>query len=309
MPPDTPPIAVVLATRRRPESAARAVEAVLASDYPSLELHVVDQSEDTATRDALRGLERDPRLTVLSMPPRGLAAARNEGTASTKRSIVAFTDDDCEPAPGWLRAIAAAFSDDASVGVVFGDVVAGDYDRRQGFVPAFHVEHPRTVRSLARTAPIDGMGACMAVRRETWQALGGFDESLGAGSPLRSSEEIDLAARALLSGRAMHMTPAAQVTHGGFRTWAEGRATVAGYMLGLGAVHAKLIRLAGPRAVPALAALAWRWAVRGPVVDLNGRPPRRPRLEAFLHGVRLGFRTPLDPESGHFRRPAGPRLP
>jgi GT2 family glycosyltransferase len=299
----------VLATRGRPEKAARAATAILATDYPSFELRVVDQSDDTATQEALSGLAGDPRLTLMPMATPGLAAARNLGTASSERPIVAFTDDDCEPAPGWLRGIAAAFAGDGSVGVVFGEVVAAEYDRRHGFVPALRVERPRTARSLTRTSRLEGMGACMAVRRETWESLGGFDERLGAGAPLRSSEEVDLAARAVISGRSVHVTPAAQVTHDGFRTWAEGRETLAGYMLGLGAVHAKLLRLAGPRAVLPLAALAWGWAVREPVVDMNGRPPRRPRLEAFLRGARLGLRMPLDPETGHFGVPPEAGLP
>ncbi len=304
MSPDLPPITVVLATRDRPESAARAARSILASAYPSFELRVVDQSAGASTRDALGEIRRDPRLTVLPMAPRGLAAARNVGAASSERPVVAFTDDDCEPSPGWLGAIAAALSDDTSVGVVFGDVTAADYDRRLGFIPALHIERPRTARSLARADCVDGMGACMAVRRTTWEALRGFDESLGAGSMLRSSEDTDFAARTLIAGGGVHTTPAASVTHHGFRTWDDGGATVAGYMLGLGAVHGKMLRLAGPRAVRVSAALAWRWTVGSSVVDLNGRPPRLPRLQAFLNGLQLGLRTPLDPASGQFR----PRL-
>lgn len=298
---DPLPVAVVLSTRGRPEGAARTARSILASDYPSFELRIVDQSGDTSTREALEALPDDPRLTVLPTSTHGLAAARNAGTASTGHPIVAFTDDDCEVASDWLAAIAAPFSGDPSVGVVFGEVAAARYDRRLGLIPALRIVRPRTVRSLSRPESIDGMGACMAVRRTTWEALRGFDESLGAGTTLCSAEETDFALRTLVAGRTVYATPAARVTHTGFRAWPEAHATLAGYMVGLGAVHAKMLRLAGPRAARVSGGLAWRWALGSPAVDLNGRPPRLPRLQAFLHGARIGLRTPLDRESGHFR--------
>lgn len=296
-------IDVVLATRNRARGAERAARAILAAAYSSFSLVVVDQSDDAATRDALREVASDPRVSVIAAPPRGLAAARNLGVASAAAPIVAFTDDDCAPAPGWLEAIAGAFAGDPSVGVVFGSVVAADYDRGAGFTPAYRVDRPRTAHTLARKPSIEGIGACMAIRRSTWQALGGFDERLGAGSALCAGEDTDFAVRALLAGAGVHETPAASVTHSGFRAWHEGRATIEGYMIGLGAVHAKMLRVAGPAALRPIAALAWRWIARGPVVDLNHRPPRALRLAAFLRGAWIGWRAPLDRERGHFAAP------
>ena len=40
------PITVVLATRNRPGGAARAAQSILASDYPSYAVIIVDQSDD-----------------------------------------------------------------------------------------------------------------------------------------------------------------------------------------------------------------------------------------------------------------------
>ncbi len=187
------------------------------------------------------------------------------------------------------------------MGVVFGSVEAAPYDRRAGFTPAYRVERSHTVRSLSGKAGVEGIGACMAIRRSAWERLGGFDEMFGSGGPLCAAEDNDFAIRALIAGIAVQETPAAVVVHSGFRRWEEGPATIRGYMVGLGAVHAKMLRLAGPRAARPLAALAWRWLARGPVVDLNHLPPRFLRLRAFLRGAWRGMRLPLDASRGHFR--------
>jgi GT2 family glycosyltransferase len=301
------PFTVVLSTRNRAAAAARAARAILASSHPSFTLTIVDQSDDGATRDALDEALRDPRATWIAAPPRGLAAARNAGVARSTTPLVAFTDDDCEPEPGWLSSFGAAFDADPGVGVVFGSVEAAPYDRDAGFVPAYRVARSHTVRALAGKASVEGIGACMAIRRSTWERLGGFDEQFGSGGPLRAAEDNDFAIRALIAGIAVHETPAVVVVHAGFRRWDEGAETIRGYMTGLGAVNAKMLRLAGWRAARPLASLAWRWLARGPVVDLNHRPPRLLRLRAFLGGAWRGMRAPIDARTGHFRAPSGER--
>src|SRR5207245_7591311 len=44
--------------------------------------------------------------------PRGPAAARNAGWRAANGEVIAFTDDDCIPEPGWLLAGIAALQDD-----------------------------------------------------------------------------------------------------------------------------------------------------------------------------------------------------
>ena len=301
----TIPIDVVLATRDRPAGAVLAATSILASHYPDFRLCVVDQSVDDATFRALGDLPRDTRMSILTRPAQGLAAARNVGVEQASAPIIAFTDDDCEVAPDWLIALAAAFASDERIGVVFGSVDPCAYDRTAGFVPAYRVARTLTSRGISRKAHVEGLGACMAVRRSVWKALHGFDELLGAGAPLRSAEDSDFAMRVLLRGYSAHETPDATVNHSGFRSWSDGQALIEGYMFGLGAANIKMLRLGGFRALRPLAELAWRWVSREPVVDLNHRPPRLPRLVAFLRGAWQGFRTPLDAVTGRFvmRRP------
>lgn len=284
-------LSIVVCTRNRPDDAARAVRSVLDAD-PGVRPVIVDQSDGPATREVLRPL--GDRVRVMQAPPRGLAAARNAGVQACDGDVIAFTDDDCEAGPGWAAALRDAIGADARIGMAFGAVLPPEYDRELGFVPAYRVAAPFLATRLGDKHRVEGMGACMAVRRRAFDALGGFDETLGSGAPLRAGEDADFAVRALASGWHVAETPRSSVIHHGFRTWAQGPELIAGYMVGLGATNMKMLRLGGLRAVRPLGALAWRWLAGTPVVDLNRRPPRLTRLTAFLRGAGQGMRLPLD---------------
>lgn len=301
---DAPAIAVVLATRNRPASAARALDSILKSRRADVEVCVVDQTDGTGTVAALRELARDPRVRVIRSSSRGLSNARNLGAAATRAPIVAFTDDDCEVDARWLDAWVRLFARDPRIGLAFGSIVAGDYDRTAGLIVARCVRRVRLARRIADKTRIESLGACMALRRTAFDAIRGFDDQLGTGAPFRAAEDTDITIRALLAGFWVCETPEAVVTHHGFRPWAESREVVEGYVFGLGAAYAKMARLGGLRAVTPICAMAWRWMARGPVADLNHHPPRLMRLRAFLRGTSAGLRAPIDPHSGRFA--AGP---
>jgi glycosyltransferase involved in cell wall biosynthesis len=294
------PITVILATRNRPALAPRAAASILRSPYPAFHLRIIDQSDDASTRLALQSIADDPRVTIVAAPPRGLAASRNLGVAQSDTPLIAFTDDDCEAAPHWLPAIADAFAADPGIGLMFGTVNAPQYDRGRGFIPAYRVAVAVTAHSLRQKSSIEGFGANMALRRTIWQDLGGFDELMGAGSRFRAGEDTDFTIRALIAGHKVHECPVAVVTHFGFRRWDEAGGTIAGYMIGLGAAHAKMLRLGGLHAWQPVAELAWRWLAARPVADLNHLPPRFARLIGFVQGVWKGLLSPLDCRTGHF---------
>jgi GT2 family glycosyltransferase len=280
----------------------RAVRAVLAGGRKDVEIVVVDQSVDDSTRAALAEFGSRSNLRYVKTDGTGSAAARNLGISHAGAEIVGLTDDDCEVRSDWIAELVAGFAVDDRIAVVFGSVAAAAHDSEAGFIPA-HVGRAqflaRRPRELHR---VDGMAACMGVRRSAWQALGGFDTALGSGAPLRSAAEGDLALRALGAGWFVYGNPRLGVLHHGFRTLEEGRELISSYLYGTGAMLAKPLKLGQMSVCPLLARLAGRWAFgRSPVAaSLGSRSQRWFRLGAFLRGFTAGILTPIDRASGHY---------
>jgi hypothetical protein len=93
----------------------------------------------------------------------GPAAARNAGWRGARGAILAFTDDDCIPDPGWLRAGLSAFT---------GDVAGAD-----GTIVVPLPERPTDYqRDTAGLAGAEFATANCFYRRDVLAAVGGFDE-------------------------------------------------------------------------------------------------------------------------------------
>ena len=286
-------ISVVLCTRDRKFGALNAVCSIL-RDVPGTEVVVVDQSESDETVQLVSPILHEYGGLLFRAPPSGLAVARNLGVSRSSGIYIAFTGDECEVRPGWLAALHTALVRDDRIGLVFGRVRAPVYDHASGFVPSHEVARYVVADHIEQKTRIEGMGACMAVRRAAWEGLGGFDEALGSGAPFRAGEDADFVVRALLAGWHVAETPTASVTHYGFRTWAQRDRQVDGDMYGLGAVNMKMLRMAGWHALPPLTTLASRWLAGAPADDPDHVPPKLPQLRAFLRGAREGLRAPLD---------------
>ncbi|MDL9936076.1 glycosyltransferase [Gordonia sp. ABSL1-1] len=244
----TPPVTVVVCTRDRTDQVRRTIESLLALDYPSFEVVVVDNA--ASTLDTWRYIDSldDPRVRVIHASVPGLAAARNRGLESAAHDIVAFTDDDVVVDRQWLTCLIQPLAD-ADVACVTGLVPAAElrtpaqvaFEQRVHWSSSldrrvYRMTQPRDRRTLFPFRVGDyGTGANFAVRRPVAFELGGFDEALGAGSPTRGGEDIDWFVRTIVSGRALAFEPDAIAWHQ-HRDDDDALATQAhGYGIGLGA--------------------------------------------------------------------------
>lgn len=112
-----PFISVIVPTRARLDLVRRTldhlapgVQTLPASQY---EVIVTDDANPPTAAAALAATH--PWVRVVTGPSRGPAANRNAGARAARHLWLAFTDDDTEPAPGWLAAFAAALVPDADV--------------------------------------------------------------------------------------------------------------------------------------------------------------------------------------------------
>ena len=299
---DIPPITVVVSTRNRGDGIVKTVETILSSNYTQFELRVIDQSEDESTEASLLPFVKSPHLQYLRTVSKGVSAGRNLGINSTQNEFIAVTDDDCEIPRCWLKELAAAFSVDPRIGVIFGNALPGPHDHGAGFIPSYVRKDSFLARSIYEKHRVEGISACMGLRRSVWQRLGGFDERLGAGTSFRSAEEVDFAIRTLLAGYFVYETPNVAIIHHGFRTRKQSSTLIHGYYYGTGAMFAKHIKCGHWPIVPLLMHLGLRWPMGGSLVTagLGKNQQRLLRLTSFIRGFVAGSFTATDRKKCQF---------
>jgi glycosyltransferase involved in cell wall biosynthesis len=205
----TPSISVVIPTYNRAASLERLLDALASSDLEPtrFEVIVVDDGSGDHTADVV---ERAP-LPVRYLPQRnqGPASARNTGWRAASGPVVAFTDDDCVPEPGWLPSMLEEFSD-VTVGGVGGRIIPlvggflADFVDAEGLV-----DHGRAVATDGSRSPTYLVTANAAFRRAALESVGGFDERFR----LPAGEDVDLSERVTGAGWRLARTNTATVRH------------------------------------------------------------------------------------------------
>jgi glycosyltransferase involved in cell wall biosynthesis len=116
-----PRITVAVVVRDRRDRMLRCLEAILAQDHPSFEVLVLDNESVDGTSEAVREVARTAAVPVrVDVVGGSVGRLRNEAVRRARGEILAFTDSDCAPAPGWLAAGDAAMAADRRLGVVQG---------------------------------------------------------------------------------------------------------------------------------------------------------------------------------------------
>jgi glycosyltransferase involved in cell wall biosynthesis len=206
-------ISLVISTRNRAPQLEQALDSYARLQYDGAwELVIVDNGSADGTAQVLDGFGRrfGGNVRLLHHERPGLGGARNIGWRAAGGDIVAFTDDDCYPREDYLARIRSSFSD-PRIGFAGGRVLLYDQldypitiqlsDRRVEFPPKSYI------------APGDIHGANFGFRREALQAIGGFDERLGAGAKYQSAEDTDAVARVSAIGWWGVYDPAPTVLH------------------------------------------------------------------------------------------------
>lgn len=87
----------------------RCMAALLEQDYPNGDYEII-AIDNGSTDDSLERLSRYP-VTIVQEAKRGSYAARNAGLRKASGKLLAFTDSDCAPSTGWLRAIESSLAE------------------------------------------------------------------------------------------------------------------------------------------------------------------------------------------------------
>lgn len=156
-------ISVIVPTRNRANMVRSALDALDSQTYPDFEVIVVDDASDDQTPAILAAWAGEGRTALRLDVSGGSYGARNLGWQRARGEIVAFTDDDCLPEPGWLQSLERALRDPEVVGA------QGVTLARPGKITPFtHQIEQRRPGPPYRTCNI-------AYRRSLLERLGGFE--------------------------------------------------------------------------------------------------------------------------------------
>ena len=224
LPVAAPRASLIIPTRDRADLLSTCVRSVLEkTDYPNFEVVVVDNgSSDPAARRLLNELRQEPRVRVLDYPiPFNFSAIINQGVREATGDVLCLLNNDTEVInPSWLQelvtranqrdagAIGAMlyFPDDTiqHAGVVLGlGGVAGHIYTRMGRGAPGYMARAWVAQNMSAVT-----AACLAVRKEVFEEVGGFDEALPV-----AFNDIDFCLRLLQAGYRNVWTPYAELYH------------------------------------------------------------------------------------------------
>ncbi len=218
-------VSVIIATRDRAVLLGETLDALRTQEYPAadLEIIVVDNASIDHTSEVVQAASRGGPVRILYLRETrpGKSHALNTALEHARGNLLAFTDDDVLPAPGWIAAFVRAF---AGTGA---DYAAGR------ILPLWEAAPPAWMSpSLYGVLAIpDGgtirlplgkginehimpIGANMAVRRAVIDRIGGWNPSLGKlQGTLRTGEDHEFALRMVGAGFKGVYEPEAWVRH------------------------------------------------------------------------------------------------
>ncbi len=198
-PPSPARLTVIVPTLGREEALERLLGALEAQTFPRAHWSLVVSFDGSRPGEATaRRLEAAGAGIVLSDTRRGPGAARNRGAAAAGGDILAFTEDDCLPAPDWLVSAVARLERDPRLDVLEGATLLPD---------------GRPVRRRHGDA-LTWLPTNLFVRRSFFERIGGYSEEFFDGRrDVYFREDSDFGFSAREAGARAAFDPAPRVTH------------------------------------------------------------------------------------------------
>jgi GT2 family glycosyltransferase len=202
---------VIVPTHNRIPALVECMRGITALAYPREQFQVIVVNDGGAEipKSLAAAWKSELDLVLLKQENRGSGPARNLGARHAVNDWLAFTDDDCVPAPDWLRrfADASASAPDAALG---GETRNGlpenIYAAASQCLISFLLDYYH--RGTEKRSQVSFFPANnLALTRRVFEQVGGFDDTI------RYAEERDLCERLVVAGFSMRYVPEARVDH------------------------------------------------------------------------------------------------
>jgi GT2 family glycosyltransferase len=205
-----PAVSVIVLTLNEGEHLRRTIESIEATMTGSFEIVVIDDGSEDGSADFLNG--GNSRVRLLRTDNLGVANGRNFGARCARGQLLVFSDAHIETPPGWWEPMAEVLKD-LSVGAV-GPGLTDTVERtRRGYGMRF--TGPGLTAEWLYPESLDVFsvpllpGGFWAIRRETFERVGGLDN----GMVRWGSEDFELSLRLCLLGYDLRVVPEVEVAH------------------------------------------------------------------------------------------------
>ena len=207
---NVPAFSVIVPTYNRPDALRNCLESFTRLDYPAgaWELIVVNDGGETSFTGVAEDLAQSLPLQLLTIPHSGPAAARNAGTRQARGELLAFTDDDCQVTPDWLRVFARGFAD--GCWHALGGCSQTPFRQNRAELAWQHLtDFLNSFMQDENGNALLLISNNVAYRHDVFCKMGGFNESF----PLAAGEDMEFSYRLLLDGSRQRILPEAVVWH------------------------------------------------------------------------------------------------
>ncbi len=163
------------------------------SDYPALEIIVVDNASSDGSAEWLRSWEQEQspaghrRRLILNEENLGFSAGNNVGLAAATGEVLILLNNDTYVTPGWIRTLCAHLRRNPSLGLVgpitnnIGNEARIDIQYAD-MTEMIHEAGQYTRAHAGQSIPLHNAAFfCVAMPREVYERVGPMDEAFGVG--------------------------------------------------------------------------------------------------------------------------------
>lgn len=199
-----PSVSVIVPVYRAETTLRRCLASLIAATPSPNEIIVVADGDGD---ESWRAAEQFGAHVVRLSPRGGPARARNHGARIAQHEILFFVDADVTVHRDCIAKIHAAFSTDRHLAALIGSY--DDAPTASNFLSQYKNLLHHYIHQTSCDDAQTFWGACGAIRRDTFMAIGGFDEAYDQ----PSIEDIELGYRLRQSGHTIRLDKTLQVTH------------------------------------------------------------------------------------------------
>ncbi|ACK72574.1 glycosyl transferase family 2 [Gloeothece citriformis PCC 7424] len=205
-----PVFSIIIPTYNRPERLATCLESITHLNYPSdrFEVIVVDDGSKVSLDSVVKPFQDTLNLTLLRQTNAGPATARNTGATHAKGKFLAFTDDDCQLDPNWLKNIETHLTEDQPC-LLGGKTINALPDNIFSTASQLLIDYLYFYYNTDSNQAQFFASNNFVVPAQIFRQIGKFDTTF----PLAAGEDRELCDRWLYRGYLMQYIPEAKVYH------------------------------------------------------------------------------------------------